>query len=184
MPTLTAALPVITLPGIDGSGASHWQSRWEAADPTFTRFQPTSWTVPTYTDWAHAIDDAVLASPRPPLLIAHSLATLAVASWVVESGRPIAGAVLVSVPDPAGPSFPTRATGFSLSTQRLPCPSLVLASSDDPYGTLDHQRRAASVWGASLIELGHHGHVNEESGLGFWVRGHELVSAFRAGLTG
>ncbi len=90
----------------------------------------------------------------------------------------------MSVPDPTGPSFPSRATGFSLSDGRLPCPSLVLASGDDPYGSLDHQRRTASAWGATFIELGLLGHVNEGSELGFWEHGHQLVTAFRTGVAG
>jgi predicted alpha/beta hydrolase family esterase len=83
---------------------------------------------------------------------------------------------------PDGSGVPSQSDGLLAVGPPLPRPSL--ASSDDPYGSLDHQRRAAGAWGATFIELGRLGHVNEASELGFWERGYELITAFRTGLAG
>jgi predicted alpha/beta hydrolase family esterase len=56
-----------------------------------------------------------------------------------------------------------------------------VASSNDPYGTLDHARRRAAQWGAGFIELGALGHINGSSGLGDWPDGLNLLAAFKAG---
>ncbi len=57
----------------------------------------------------------------------------------------------------------------------------IVASSNDPYGTLDHARRRAAQWGAGFIELGALGHINGSSGLGDWPDGLNLLAAFKAG---
>ena len=42
---------IITLPGLGGSGDTHWQTLWERTDARFTRFQPASWDQPDLHDW-------------------------------------------------------------------------------------------------------------------------------------
>jgi hypothetical protein len=172
----------IVLPGFGGSDADNWQSRWEADDPAFCRFAPSSWNAPELTDWVAALNTTVSRLPTPPILVAHSLACLLVAHWAAQSDVAIAGAFMVSVPDPAGPSFPTEAASFRHVPETvLPFPTLIVASSDDVYGNVDHARRRADQWGAALIELGALGHINSDSGLGAWEQGRQLLSAFAAG---
>lgn len=179
---------IVTLPGIGGSGEAHWQSLWEASDPSMARFQPASWDQPELDDWIAALDRAVLAAAGPPLLVAHSLACLLVAHWAARreesAGVAVRGAFLVAVPDPDGPAFPTAeaATFRGVPELALPFPALVVASSDDPYGSLEHARRRAAAWGAGLVEVGALGHINDASGLGGWPQGRMLLQAFRAGL--
>ena len=72
---------IITLPGFRGSGETHWQTLWEAEDPSMARFWPASWDRPDLGDWIAALDRVVLAAPEPPLLVAHSIACLLVAHW-------------------------------------------------------------------------------------------------------
>jgi predicted alpha/beta hydrolase family esterase len=173
----------ITLPGIGGSGPTHWQTRWEASDPAFTRFSPQSWSAPHLVDWIAALDRAVELSYRPPILVAHSLACLLVAHWAARSACPIGGALLVSVPDPKGSRFPSEATEFrEIPDQGLRFPSLILASCDDPYADLKAVRELAGRWGSSVIELGALGHINAASSLGDWQQGRWLLSAFAAGI--
>ena len=97
----------ILLPGIGGSGAAHWQTMWERADPSLIRFDPADWDLPDLDDWLAALDRAIDATDEPPILIAHSLACLLVAHWAPRPGaRTIRGAFLVAAPDPDGPAFP------------------------------------------------------------------------------
>jgi predicted alpha/beta hydrolase family esterase len=174
----------INLPGISGSDRDHWQSHWEAQDPAFCRFAPSSWDAPELSDWMTALTAAVSRSTSPPVLVAHSLACLLVAHWAEQSELAIAGAFLVSVPDPSGPNFPSEASSFrDVPETVLPFPTLILASSDDAYGSVTYARTRASQWCARLIELGPLGHINSESRLAGWVQGRQLLSAFAAGCT-
>lgn len=175
-------IPKIILPGIGNSGPAHWQTRWEQADPAFQRFQPASWDQPELEEWIAALDRAVAAQAQPPLLVAHSLACLLVAHWAARRETAIRGALLVAVPDPDGPAFPAEAASFRGVPQRpLPFPALVVASTDDPYGSADHARGRAAAWGAGLVTLGAFGHINGASGLGDWALGRMLLEAFAAG---
>jgi len=89
---------------------------------------------------------------------------------------------LVSVPDPRSQAFPQEARGFAgPPAGKLRMPSLILASSDDPFGTIGYQRERAEVWGSGLVEIGAAGHVNGQSGLGDWPLGRSLLTAFAAG---
>ena len=104
---------IVILPGIGGSGELHWQTRWEKSNPRYQRFQPTDWNQPDLEDWISALDRVVGAAPKPPLLVAHSLACLLVAHWQQVSTAPVAGAFLVAVPNPQSEAFPTEAASFA-----------------------------------------------------------------------
>jgi len=174
---------IITLPGIGGSDHDHWQSAWEQADARFTRFQPASWDEPDLDDWIQSLDRAVGAHALPPVLVAHSLACLLVSHWASQSTSQVAGAFLVSVPDPNGRQFPAAAASFRPAPSKpLPFPSLIIASADDPYATLDFARQRAIEWRSGLVVAGALGHINTSSGLGHWPQGRALLDAFCAGL--
>lgn len=174
---------IVILPGIGGSGETHWQTRWEQSDPSMHRFQPGDWDHPALGDWLGALERAVKAAPSPPLLVAHSLSCLLIAHWQSGSALPIAGAFLVAVPDPASAVFPAEATSFTrVPIARFRFPSLIVASSNDPYATPEHARARANQWGSGLVEAGALGHINGASGLGDWPQGRGLLEAFRAGI--
>lgn len=174
----------ITLPGVGGSGPEHWQSLWEMSGPEIRRFSPTSWDEPDLVDWMAALDRAIDAGQEPPILVAHSLACLLVAHWAAKRPMPIAGAFLVAPPDPDGPAFPAKqaASFMNPPLTPLPFPALMIASSDDPFGSADHARRLAASWRCSIIEAGPLGHINSASGLGAWPTGLALLTAFESGL--
>ncbi|MCF3935718.1 alpha/beta fold hydrolase [Acuticoccus sp. M5D2P5] len=174
--------PIITVPGITGSGPDHWQSLWEARDPRLSRFRPADWDTPDLGDWCAALGRAVDAAPSPPVLLAHSLGCLLILHAAARLG-PVAGAVLVAMPDPDGPAFPAEAAGFrDPPAARLPFPALLVASPDDPYGPIAYPRAQAPRIGARLVEVGPSGHINAASGLGDWPEGGRLLTAFLAGL--
>ena len=173
----------ITLPGIGGSGETHWQSYWEAYDPSFTRFQPTDWERPNLVDWRQAMETAIDASKEPPVLVAHSLACLLVAHAAQQIAGRVRGAVLVAVPDPSSPVFPAEATGFgNLPRYSLPFSTLIISSSNDPYAAPEYVRARSLEWGAGLVDIGACGHINGTSKLGTWDQGRMLLDAFCAGI--
>ena len=59
---------VLTLPGWQGSGPGHWQSRWEALHGCI-RVEQHDWDRPLRGDWTARLQDVVLAQPPDrPLL--------------------------------------------------------------------------------------------------------------------
>ena len=171
---------VLLIPGLGNSGPEHWQSLWEARDG-YLRVQQRDWDQPLCTEWMGRLDRAVRGAPADILIAAHSLGTLLVTHWLARTKVRIGGALLVAVPDPEAPNFPARAVGFSpVSRARLDCPSIVVASTDDPYGDLPFVQQCAESWGSRLVNIGKAGHINAASGLGEWNEGHRLLQSLRA----
>ena len=68
--------------------------------------------------------------------------------------------------------------GAPIPMEALPFPSIVLASSDDPYATPERSRALAGAWGSRFVDIGKAGHLNTESGHGAWLEGERLLNAF------
>ena len=173
---MSVVTPVLVLPGHGNSGLQHWQSRWELRHSEWQRVQLGNWDDPVCDEWVRALDAAVQACPSPPILVAHSLACLLVAHWAHCSTLALGGAFLVAVPDPQRVGFPATAYGF------VPVPmapfgfrSLVVASANDPLGSLAHATQCAAAWGSTFIDIGQAGHINAESGHGEWIEGYALL---------
>lgn len=175
--------PVLIIPGISNSGPQHWQSLWQQQDASLVRVPFAEWDEPDRLDWVATIDASVRALGPDTIIVAHSLGCLAVAHWAAEKGaaHPVAGALLVAVPDPLGPNFPTQARNFtSLPRQSFPFASLIVSSDDDPYSSASHVAAYAQAWGSDVTSIGARGHINAGSGLGDWPEGRRLLQALRA----
>jgi predicted alpha/beta hydrolase family esterase len=86
----------------------------------------------------------------------------------------------VAPSDPEAPSYPEGPTGFApMPLERLRFPSVVVASRNDPYVTLDRARQFAAAWGSRLVDIGDAGHINSQSGLGDWPSGLSLLEELR-----
>jgi predicted alpha/beta hydrolase family esterase len=171
----------IVLPGIGGSGKSHWQTHWEEANPAMRRFAPADWATPDFRNWLAALELAVATAKKPPLLIAHSLSCLLVAHWQKVSRLPVRGAFLAAVPDPTSEVFPKNAGDFaSAPRERFRFPSLIVASTNDPFGSVDYAKMRATQWGCELHVAGDLGHINGVSNLKHWPEGKALLETFAA----
>ncbi|MEP6564095.1 MAG: alpha/beta hydrolase [Mesorhizobium sp.] len=169
----------IILPGSGGSGEAHWQSRWQQANPAMRRFSPASWDLPDFDDWIAALETAVSLAKSPPVLVAHSLSCLLVAHWQLVSNLDVGGAFLVAVPDPASPVYPAYGRPFAdTPREQIRFPSLIVASTDDPYDPHGYAQEKARQWGSDLHTAGPLGHINSDSGLGEWSAGMALLMAF------
>jgi predicted alpha/beta hydrolase family esterase len=178
------SVPVLTIPGIGNSGPLHWQSIWESKNAEFVRVQQADWDHPVCAEWVAAIEQTAASARRPAVLAAHSLGCLAFAHWARSTRLQIAGALLVAVPDPAGPQFPAEAKGFPVPLQGFNFPSIVVASSDDPYCSPEYVNRCAAAWGSRLVNIGPAGHINAASALGEWREGFALLDILRGGREG
>lgn len=168
--------PVLIMPGIGGSGPLHWQSRWQALEPSYQRVQVPDWDRPDLVAWQASLNTAVEAAGLAPVIVAHSLGCLAVAHWAAKGGQARA-ALLVAPPDPAGPEFPAVARSFApVPLLPLGFPTRVVASRNDPYAGLEFAQRCAAAWGSAFTDVGLAGHINADSGLGDWNDGRRLLA--------
>ena len=53
----------------------------------------------------------------------------------------------------------------------LPFPSIFVASSNDPFSTMEQSADLSLAWGSDLVEAGDAGHINAASGHGPWPEG-------------
>jgi predicted alpha/beta hydrolase family esterase len=174
----TDSVTHVFIAGISSSGPEHWQAIWHARTANSVWVEHTSWDNPVRDVWVKELDDALKAIEGPKVLIAHSLGCTLVAEWASEChDDAVAGAFLVAMPDVHGPTFPSAARGFgSPRYGRLPFPTLVVASGNDPYSSLEHSVAAAERLGARLVNVGLKGHLNADSGVGDWPEGWSLFS--------
>lgn len=173
--------PVLVVPGIGNSGPEHWQSLWEQQHAALVRVGFDEWDKPDRHDWVATLDATVRALGPETVIVAHSLGCLAVAHWAAVTQTPVAGALLVCVPDPDGKNFPAEASNFSaLPQQPFAFPSVIVASDDDPYSNPAHVDVCAHGWGSRVVSIGAHGHINASSGLGDWPQGWQLLQGLLA----
>ncbi len=174
---------VLIIPGLFNSGPEHWQSIWRSRHPDYYRVQQADWETPQRSDWVQTLSASIREIEGPVVLAAHSTACATVAYYAAEHGHAngrVIAAFLVGPSDTEAASYPVGPTGFSpMPLQKLPFRSVVVASSDDPYVTLDRAKLFASSWGSRLITLQEAGHINAASGYGAWPEGEKLLQDLR-----
>jgi predicted alpha/beta hydrolase family esterase len=179
MPSDVAAPRFLLLPGWLDSDAAHWQTRWEVLHGD-RRVQQDDWRWPRRGDWMARLDEVLLESEQPAVLIAHSLGCLLVAAWAAHSRHAarVRGALLVAIPDAERDDMPPNLFNWRpIARTRLPFASLAVISGDDPYCEPLRAQQFASDWGAQSFDAGPRGHLNGDSGLGDWPQGRVLLQA-------
>jgi predicted alpha/beta hydrolase family esterase len=171
---------ILTVPGLGGSGPSHWQTLWEQSRPDTTRVELGMWDTPHRNAWVTKLDQAIRQARAPVVLAAHSLGCLAVAWWAELAGQPfgwpVAGALLVAPADVDRSQAPhTLATFSPTPAKPLPFPSILVSSSDDPWISTQRARDLANSWGSFHVDAGPQGHLNAASGIGWWEEGQALL---------
>lgn len=161
---------VLVVPGLHGSGAAHWQTRWEKLYPLFERVEQDDWSTPDLPRWSQRMTQTLGSSDKPVLIVAHSfgcLTTLQAANENSMHGRfNLAGALLVAPADPE-----KFGVADVLRNARLPCPAIVIGSTDDPWMASHRAAYWADRWGCGFLNAGALGHINAESQLGDWEQG-------------
>ena len=170
---------VLILPGWQNSGPTHWQSRWEALHG-YQRVDQHDWMTPKRGDWIARLEDVILGTEGSVVLVAHSLGCILTAAWALQSlntGR-VKAAFLVAPGDAEREEMrPLLPSWSPIALQRLPFPSVLVGSHNDPYCGLERAQMFAAAWGSRFIDLGEAGHINAESGLGDWPEGQALLQA-------
>ncbi|AKD03785.1 alpha/beta hydrolase [Pontibacter korlensis] len=168
---------VILVPGLGDSGPQHWQTLWQQHHPSFERVKQEDWDTPNCDDWVEVLQDAVQQyKPNQVVLVAHSLACIAVTFWAQKYKTSIKGALLVAPADTEAASFPKGVTGFApIPMEKLPFKSVLVSSSNDSYISAKRAQQLARAWGSQYVNLGLAGHINSTSGYGRWDEGLELL---------
>ncbi|QNP47271.1 RBBP9/YdeN family alpha/beta hydrolase [Diaphorobacter aerolatus] len=172
---------VLVLPGWQGSGEQHWQSRWEALHG-YRRVEQHDWQRPLRGDWSARLEETIVDAPEPVILVAHSLGCILTAWWAAHSRHTakVRAALLVAPGDVERPELAGPLHGWQpVQMDRLPFPGTLVASRDDPYCTFTRARALADAWGSRFVDLGEHGHINAESGLGDWPEGHAMLDSLK-----
>jgi len=168
---------ILILPGWQSSGPAHWQSLWQA-QLGYAWVEQHDWMRPLRGDWISRLEDVVLQTQAPVVLVAHSLGCQLVSAWAAcsrSTGR-VKAALLVAPADAERDELrPLLASWSPLALQRLPFPSTVVVSSNDPYCSGERASGFACAWGSELFSVGALGHINADSGLGDWPQGQALL---------
>ena len=171
---------IIIVPGWRDSGPAHWQTRWQAKLPSATRVQQADWETPVRAQWVSTLSEHILACNAPVVLAAHSLGCVTVAHLPPRVMQRIAGALLVAPADVERPAAPAVLAAFGPIPQaRLPFRSTLVASTDDPYCSLERAVQFAEAWGSRVSVLHGAGHINADSNLGDWAEGLRLLTILR-----
>jgi predicted alpha/beta hydrolase family esterase len=189
----TSDVDILLIPGWSGSGPDHWQSRWERTLKTARRVVQDDWESPEREAWVGRIIETTVHSSRPVVLVAHSLGVVAVAHVAERIPKGfLSGAFLVAPadvdnartwPDTEGLRL-DDASGFApLPAKPLPFPSVLVASSNDPYCSPERASALAEAWGSTFVGAGDAGHINSASGHGPWPEGVLRFGSFLAGLS-
>lgn len=190
----TSDVDILIVPGWSDTTRDHWQSRWERTLKTARLVEQESGLAPEREAWVGRIIEAAVQSTRPVVLVAHSLGVAAVAHMAKRIPKGfLSGAFLVAPadvdhvqdwPETSGLTLDGEANGFApLPLDPLPFPSVLVASTTDPYCRIERAKAFAEAWGATLVEAGEVGHIDGESGHGPWPEGVLRFGSFLQTLT-
>lgn len=171
---------ILIVPGLGGSGPLHWQTRWEKKLSTARRVHQKDWDAPLRDEWANNVADAVNRAERPVVLVGHSLGIATILNALSLMERRPSGAFLVAPPDLDDPDVGTpQLLGFGpYPRSRLPFPTMLIGSRNDPYCKADVAEALAGDWGAMFLDAGEAGHLNTEAGYGPWPEGSMAFAQF------
>src|SRR5260221_4339837 len=145
---------VLLIPGLWNSGPENPQSYWERERGDCVRVVQENWGTPRRQVWVETLERTVRATPGALVLSAHSLGCALVAHWAQSVGASVGrirGALLVAPSDVEAPTYPPGTSGFDPMPQRkLPFKTIVAASSNDTFVSLERASAFAAAWGARL----------------------------------
>ena len=183
---------VLIVPGLRDAVAQHWQTLLEArlrdSGRPVASVPPMGRADLDCATKVAAIERTAQSIEGPIVIVAHSGGCVMLAHWAQRTQRPVVGALLAAPPDfdrqmPEG--YPTlealSASGWlPVPRARLPFPSIVAASRNDPLAEYDRIVELALAWGSRLVDLGEVGHLNPASGFGEWPRAEEFIRELSA----
>jgi predicted alpha/beta hydrolase family esterase len=176
----------LILPGLHGSNEGHWQAHWANDHKGSKMVMQEDWNCPDLATWRLRVETE-LAEHQNVWIVAHSLGCILTAN-LAESpfADRISGALLVAPCDLARVEalHPCVVNFGAMPEKRLPFPSVVVGSLNDPYMDFNTAVRSADAWGSDLVEIGHAGHINIASGFGRWTAGYDFLELLKTRAAG
>lgn len=173
---------LLIVPGYADSSPSHWQGVWLKLFSNAVKVVQKDWINVDQAEWVQALDSAIQLALQPITLVGHSLGCSTILYWInskesKKSIHKIKGALLVAPPDPNSEAYRALLIkGFDLlPLNKLPIPSILVASENDPFLSIEQGRYFADRLGSEFINIGRRGHIGEDSGLGEWKEGKALL---------
>ena len=183
---------VLIVPGLRDHVAEHWQTllaaRLVSLGIDVRTVPPMGRSDLDCGTRVGALEREANTIDGPVTLVAHSGGVLTVVHWARRSCRPIRGALLATPADfeqPMPDGYPTverlRDGGWlPVPRDRLPFPSIVAASRNDPLGRFERVAELGQTWGSCVVDLGPVGHLNPASGYGQWSRAEQFIRELSA----
>jgi predicted alpha/beta hydrolase family esterase len=169
----------LIIPGLHGSPEGHWQTVLQSRTPFAYRVEQDDWDSPVLERWLERLVSSADANPGA-IAVAHSLGCILVAHAALRvPDIKIGGALLVAPADVESniEAFPQLRNFAPMPTTPLPFPSIVVASSNDPFMSQHRAETLAAAWGSEFVNMGDAGHINIASGYGWWPAAHNMMSA-------
>lgn len=169
----------LIIPGLHGSPDGHWQTLLQSHTPFARRVEQDDWDAPVLDRWVERLLSSADANPGA-IAVAHSLGCILIAHAALRvPDIKIGGALLVAPADVETntDAFPQLRNFAPMPTTSLPFPSIVVASNNDPFMSLQRARMLAESWGSDFVNMGDAGHINIASGYGAWPAAHGMVDA-------
>ncbi|MFD4176143.1 RBBP9/YdeN family alpha/beta hydrolase [Streptomyces anulatus] len=181
--TITFSATVVIVPGMRDHVAEHWQTLLARRIEGARTVPPLEHDRLSRAARVAALDEVVTAIDGPVVLVAHSAGVMTAVHWAQHPTRRIRGALLATPADlerPLPDGYPTtedldRGGWNPVPRRRLPFPSMVAVSSDDPLAGRRRVAGMAEAWGSRPVDLGAVGHLNPASGFGYWPRAEQLL---------
>jgi predicted alpha/beta hydrolase family esterase len=142
------------------------------------RVVQADWDGGTLDQWVNTLDRYVQSSDGPTILVAHSLGNIVVCHWAMTHSGPVVGALLVA---PADVDADWASAGSLYQDFRpvpmnaLKFPTVLVASTNDPYLSLVRAREFAAAWSSRLHVVGPLEHIGSDSKLERWDEGRRLL---------
>ncbi len=179
---------ILIVPGLRDHVPEHWQTLLEQKLPNARSVPRMGSDKLSCAAWVSELDRSLAAIEGPVVLVAHSAGVMITVHWALRHQRPIHGALLAAPPDfesPLPDGYPSQATLLEngwLPTPRvrLPFPSIVAASTNDPLGRYERVASLAAAWGSRLVNVGAVGHLNPAAGYGPWPQAEAFVEELSA----
>jgi uncharacterized protein len=170
----------LIVPGLGNSGPDHWQTYFQNSGDNFFRIEQQEWDAPTCEEWITTIDKKVSEFDLSTVvLIGHSLGCSTIAHWAAKYKRQVKGALLVAPSDLEAPQYTFPTIGFApIPLYKINFKTIVVASANDIWVSLDRSIFFASSWGSEFINIGNAGHINVASGHTNWEEGMEILKNF------
>ncbi|HRD44881.1 MAG TPA: alpha/beta hydrolase [Caulobacter sp.] len=185
---MSQTVTILFVPGLRGHVADHWQTLMAPRFPRSATVPPLEVDGLSCDARVANLDAALAALAGPVVLVAHSAGVLITAHWAQTRFRrdvpwSIRGALLATPADlerPLPEGYPSMDVlqanrWLPVPRGRLPFPTLLATSRNDPLGDVARVTELGLAWGSEIVDLGAVGHLNPAAGFGDWSAGDVLV---------